>query len=385
VFAENDERIVLSGTALAWSAVVFLLIGLVLSLYGPLLGHFAQHYGVTLPIAGEVLSAHFAGALAGVLISMRALERFPSRHVIGVALGLVGLGCALIALAPAWPVLLGAVVVVGLGWGSLDIGANQMVAHSEGARRSAVLNAVNALAGVGAVIGPILVAVVGKGNYFMLYAGIAVLAIVLMPQALRIPGRLPVAQIGSARRPKWLVAFFAVGFAVYVGSESGVGGWMTSHLVATGLSFSSAAALTSGFWLALGCGRVAIALLGGRVRESTIALTASGLGALALLVAAVGPSAPVAYILTGLAFAPIFPTGIVWLAKLLPGDSRATSWLFPAAMLGGAAIPAGVGIMVARFGLSAVPIVLSAVASGTFIALALAARVSSSPRAEARP
>jgi MFS transporter, FHS family, glucose/mannose:H+ symporter len=74
----------------------------------------------------------------------------------------------------------------------------------------------------------------------------------------------------------------------------------------------------------------------------------------------------------GLAIAPVFPTGLVWLAKLRPGDSRATSWMFPATMVGGGIIPAGVGIVIAWAGLGWAPAILSAVGIITLAAFVLA-------------
>ncbi len=378
VTAEVDERTVLSRSALAAIATVFLLIGMVASAYGPLLGFLAHRFAVTLPIAGGVLSAHFAGALIGVLGSMRVMERFPNRHMVVAALAFLGLGCAVVTVAPTWPVLLVAVFVVGVGFGALDIGLNQLVAHSAGARRTAVLNMLNGSFGIGAVLGPILVTVLGEHHFALLYAGVAALAVGLIPEAHRIPGRLPVlSRTATAGRPNGLVLMFVLGFALYVGTEAGVGGWATSHLEWVGLGSASAAALTSGFWLALGLGRLFVALLPSRIPDSAIVTTASALGALALLAAVSGRAAPIAYVVAGFVIAPIFPTGLVWLARLLPGDARATSWLFPGAMLGGALIPAVVGVVIARTGLGGAPVVLSAVALGTFVAFALA-RLSSS-------
>jgi FHS family glucose/mannose:H+ symporter-like MFS transporter len=110
------------------------------------------------------------------------------------------------------------------------------------------------------------------------------------------------------------------------------------------------------------------------VPEPAILLTGSGIAAVALVGALFAGAAPAAYIITGFALAPIFPTGIVWLARLMPADARATSWLFPAAMLGGAAIPGGIGFAIAQAGIAAAPAVLSAVALGTFIVFALVTR-----------
>ena len=169
-----------------------------------------------------------------------------------------------------------------------------------------------------------------------------------------------------------LVAIFLVAYVLYVGLDSGVGGWMTSHLESVGFQSLEAASLTSAFWLAVALGRLLVALIPDRVPLSAVVITCSAIAAIALLVAVNGRAAPYAYIVTGFAFAPIFPTGIVWLARLRPGDSRSTSWLFPASMVGGAVIPGGVGVAIAWLGIGWAPAILSAVAISTLLAFSLA-------------
>jgi fucose permease len=163
-----------------------------------------------------------------------------------------------------------------------------------------------------------------------------------------------------------------VAFALYVGIETGTGGWMPSHLESTGLQSVLAATLTSGFWLALAVGRLLIALVPPKVPESAIVTGAAAIATVALLIALNPVAAPFAYIAVGLAIAPIFPTAIVWLAKLNPGDARATSWLFPASMVGGAIIPGAIGAVIARFGIAWTPLVLAATAAACLAAFSLA-------------
>jgi fucose permease len=253
--------------------------------------------------------------------------------------------------------------LVGLGFGVLVLALNQLVAYSEGARRAALLNALNGAYSAGAVAGPILVAAFAAQHFSTLYLLGAIVALALIPGGAGISGRLPVAS-GRPRRPEFLVLVFVAAFVLYVGVENGTGGWMTSHLESVGLHSREAAAYTSGFWLALVAGRLLITLVPPRVPEAGIVLAGSAMAVVALLAASIGPIAPLAYIVTGLALAPIFPTGIVWLAKLRPGDSRATSWLFPAASLGGIAGPGAIGLVIAGFGVAWAPAVLSLVASG---------------------
>ena len=374
--APRSDRILLPRTATAAIAATFLLMGVLVSAYGPLLGVLTQRYGVSLPVAGTVLSAHFAGALLGVVLSMRGLERTSIRAFVSAALGALGLGCAGVALAPSWPLFLAGVFVIGVGFGALDLGLNSLVAHSEGTRRAAVLNALNGAFGLGAVAGPILVSALGGKNLSLLYVCCAALALGMVPVANGIAGRLPAARRAPGGGRQTLVWIFAAAFVLYVATEVGTGGWMTSHLESLGIQSVAAATLTSGFWLALALGRLLVALVPARVPEAAIVIACSAAGALALSAALIGAAAPIAYIVAGFAIAPIFPTGIVWLAKLLPGDARATSWLFPAAMVGGAFGPGAIGAVVAFYGITRAPAVLLAVAIGTFAVFSVAARVS---------
>lgn len=356
--------------------------GVLVSAYGPLLEILARRFDVSLSVAGGVLSAHFAGSLAAVIVSMRALRTVSGRTFASVALGCLGLGCALAAVAPSWPVFLTGVVVIGAGFGALDIGFNQLVAYRDGPRRVPVLNAVNGGFAIGAVAGPLVVSRAGEAQLTLIYACAGVVAVALIPAAAGISGRPPVASRGAARTPGLLLGLFALAFVLYVGTETGVGGWMTSHLESLGIRSIAAAELTSGFWLALAVGRIAIAAVPARVPEPAIVLAGCAVGAIALLCAHVSQLAATAYIVTGVAIAPIFPTGIAWLARLRPGDARATSWMFPASMLGGAIVPGGISAVVARVGLGWVPTILAAVAIGCLTAFALAAR-SASPRRDA--
>ena len=367
------DRIHLTRAALVAIAAIFFLMGILASAYGPLLEHLSRRFEVSLSVAGGVLSVHSFGALLGVLVSMRALQRLQSRTFVIGALTCLGLGCAGVALAPSWPAFLAGVLVLGAGWGALDIGCNQLVAHSEGLRRTAVLNALNGAYAVGAIAGPILVSTVGRSHIGLFYGGGAALAALLVPLAAQVSGRLPFMAGRSTGKSMGLLAIFMVAFALYVGLETGIGGWMPSHLESLGLQSFTAATLTSGFWLALATGRLLAALVPAEMPERVIVMIGSAVAAIALLAAVIPIAAPVAYILAGLAIAPIFPTGIVWLAKLRPGDARATSWLFPASMLGGAVVPGGISLVIGRFGIGLTPVVLSIVALGCLASFRLAA------------
>ncbi len=367
------DHILLSRASLLGIAAVFLLMGAEGAAFGPLLLPLTHRFGVDLPTAGASISANFAGGLVAVTAGLGLLSRVPARPFVWGALGLSALGGLGVALAPAWPLLLAAVAVVGTGFGSLDIGLTNIVAHAEGRRSSAALNLVNGAYGLGAVAGPLLVTWAG-GDLLPLFGGGALVALALLPAVTGIRGRLP--HEPDAGRPGrgLLVLLFMAAFVLYVGLEWGIGGWMPSHLESRGLPAATAALLTSGFWLVFALGRLLAALIPAGVPEGAVVVGGCAAATLALLLAAAGPLAPAGYLLAGLAIAPIWPTAVAWLAHRRPRDTRATAWLFPAAAIGGAIIPGGIGVLLGRAGLSWTPMVLAVVAASTLGAFGLAAR-----------
>ncbi|HET9780801.1 MAG TPA: MFS transporter [Candidatus Dormibacteraeota bacterium] len=354
-------------------AVVFLLMGLVVAGYGPLLEHLTRRFNVSLPVAGATISVQYIGALVGVLVSMRAIERLRARVIVAVSCVVASFGLAVVAVAPGWSQFLGGVFIFGLGFGGLDLSVNQVVAYSEGGRRAALLNALNSAYPAGAVAGPILVSAFAAEHFTALFLVASAIWLLLLPGILAITGRVPV-ETEAARWPGRLVMLFVAAFMLYVALEVGTGGWMTSHLESVGFGSDGAAKLTSAFWFALVTGRLLIAMVPSTVREGTIVLIASAAATVALGFATIGHLAPFAYVAAGLAMAPIFPTGIVWLAKLRPGDSRATAWLYPAASVGGALGPGAIGIVIAEAGVAWAPAVLAVVAAAMYAAFMAASR-----------
>jgi fucose permease len=342
--------------------------GMLAAAYGPLLTFLMRRFQVGLPVAGLVFGAHFGGALLGVLVFMRGLERMRGRLALSGALVLLGLGCAGVALAPSWPLLLGGVFLIGVGFGALDVGINQLVVHS------AHPGALNAAYAIGAVVAPLLIAAAGA-RYPGLYAGGAVLAAIVIFGWRGVSGGLapPVSNGRAAGSHAGLILAFIIATMLYVGVETGIAGWMPTHLQGIGYSVVAAARLTSGFWLAMAVGRFLVAPLTLRLGEQIIVLGGIGIAVLALMAALVPAAAPAAYILAGLAIAPIFPTGLAWVARLNPGNPRATAWVFPAAMVGGI-IPTGLGVVIAGLGSAWAPAVLAVVAMGCLAAFGSAAR-----------
>jgi fucose permease len=140
----------------------------------------------------------------------------------------------------------------------------------------------------------------------------------------------------------------------YVGVENGVAGWLPSFVQRLH-AFPSArsAVLQATFWSALLAGRLLAGLLIRPGLEhsflSTVILAALA-GTAVLLFCHGGVLIFLAVIVSGAAFAPIFPTAIAVLsAELSPASRERLGWMFAAGGLGGAVLPFCIGALSSAF------------------------------------
>ncbi|NUR03039.1 MAG: MFS transporter [Streptomyces sp.] len=354
------------------SCLGFVLIGILQALYGPAVPGLRAQFNLSPSGAGLGLSLHFTGGVAGVLAFNLIHSRISNRALLAASYGLMALGGAGFALAPNWPLALAAAFLGGLGFGGIDYGLNQLFAVGFGDRSTAMLNVLNAHFGIGAVLGPALVAWLGPGAYAYAFGACALLAAVLVPLGSSGVRTRPVdpseeqQQPGSTggRLPRVLVGFLAL-YILNVGVEAGVGGWEPTHLETVGYSATVAASATSVYWLMMTAGRFLIVPITLKHSpERILTICAAGM-TVCLLLARVKGVAPVAYAGVGLFIAPVFPTGLPWLNRALPQARRAGAWVIAASMFGGVAAPPLLGAGIEASGIHAVPWLLTALSAAS--------------------
>jgi fucose permease len=357
----------LTRTAVAGCCAGFVVIGALQALYGPAIPAIRARFGVTPAVAGLGLSAQFTGALIGVVVFELLRSRFSDRALLGASYTLMAAGAVLFAISPSWPAALGASLMTGVGAGGIDYGLNRLFAVSFGRRSTAMLNLLNAYFGVGAVAGPALVGWVGASHYPWLFAAVAAASVLLIP-TLGGVGRTPPPAAAPARAPvsrartRWIVAAFVTIYVLYVAIETGAGGWEPTHLEAVGYSASVAATATSVFWLALTVGRFVAVPVSLRWPGPAIVIGCCLGMAIFLGAATVPAAAPYAYAGLGLACAPIWPTGLPWLARSAPTVAAASAYVMAASMVGGIAFPPLLGRAIEVAGVRSVPLVLGGLA-----------------------
>ncbi|MFE5158653.1 MFS transporter [Streptomyces sp. NPDC056697] len=375
-----------SRAAVAASCVGFVLIGALQALYGPSIPALRDTYGLSPSAAGLGLSAHFIGGVAGVLVFDRLFGRIGNRRLLGWSYLLMAGGAAGFALAPAWPLALAMALLAGLGFGGIDYGLNQLFAVGFGRRGAAMLNILNAHFGIGAVLGPALIGLVGAAHYPAVFLGFAALTLplVLCLAGVRdeAPARGGDAGAGGsagagedagddtgargrvrARGLATVLGAFVVLYVLHVAIESGVGGWEPTHLETIGYGATAAASATSAFWLMMTVGRFLVAPLALRWSAPAIIVVSCAGMTGCLLLAGTPAAAPYAYAGAGLFIAPIFPTGLPWLLRTAPRAHRAGALVMAASMVGGVAAPPALGMAIELAGIRAVPLILCAIST----------------------
>ncbi|MFN2322774.1 MAG: sugar MFS transporter [Trueperaceae bacterium] len=359
----------------------FALIGAQQALYGPAFPALQARYAIGVGEVGQIVSAHFAGGLVGVLLAGPLLRPFGYRRLVPVASLGVALGLALVVLAPTWPAALASSVGAGLGFGMLVSLLNLAFARAFESRSTQALAVLNATFGIGAVLGPVPVAIAldrGGGAAALApgFFGLAALALVVavVSAATRTWPTLPPARVAGAAPVRWgVVAGFGVALSVYVALESNAAAWAPTHL-ALELDVGRAALATSVFWAAATAGRLIVAALPWRIAPGAYVVGAGVASAAALGLAHVSGFGLVAYALVGLAVAPVFPATIAWLTRVFPDSvERVAPFVLAAANFGPVFGAPVVGAAVAWGGADVVPSVLLVFAV-LLVVLALALR-----------
>jgi fucose permease len=369
-----QNEVVVQPLAFANMTTMFILIGAIASLYGPLLIRFSDKFQISLPAAGVVISVHFVGALFGVPIGWLGVKRVAGKVAIVASLLALALGVAGVATADSWTLLLVSVFFVGFGFGALDFTVNTLLARTAIKRRPHRLSLANAGYAIGAVVGPFLVIILHPHNYPILFGAMAVIAVLLtfnnrgiIAPPVRVEHHEHREVMGRTQRRAILLTFI-VAYILYVACESSASGWIASHLNRVGYTASIGSVITAGFWLGLAAGRV----IGGPLhkRFSHKLLVLAGLS-LAIVISASALSdglAPYAYPILGVVLASVYPMGLIWYTLLCPDDGNGLALIILCMMSGGIFGPAAQSVMVAHFGIHAVPIVIA-----SFAMLALAA------------
>ncbi len=327
-----------SKTATVAGFLAFFLIGAIQAFYGPAQFALRERFAIDASAVSFIVSAHFLGSMTGILL-LSPLERILGwRKVLLLGSSLLITGCLSVAFAPIWILALLGAVIIGLGFGSMDLSFNTIFSTGFGNNSTAMTNILNALFGVGAIVGPILVSAFPNDSRtpFLIAAGAT---LILMPLLLGLRAT-KLEQATTRFVFTGLFGLFVLMFFVYVGVEVSAATLEPRHLKdGLGLSESSAAQWNALYWGGITASRILIVPIALRLKPPVIVMGSAAVSLIGLALTFIPSFAPYAYIIAGLGFGPIFPTGFVWLTQAIPSSVAAASLVVAAANLGAVLIP----------------------------------------------
>ncbi|MBA2290189.1 MAG: MFS transporter [Chloroflexia bacterium] len=337
---------------------------------------------------GFILFASGSGYFLSGILAGKALERFGVGRLLALSTALVAIGLFGYASTPTFWLLLVAGVLIGLGSGAVDAGLNFYAAEHFSVT---VMNWLHAFFGIGAMLGPFIMAAVfaaGGGwriGYLIVASAIAAMAIVFMLTTDRWsdgahktetnpePG-VPVRQV--LRMP--LVWVQIALFHVMCGIEASAGLWTATMMIERFDASGREAGLWAGlFWGSMAVGRLVLAPLSVDLNPARL-IQLGTFGVLAGAVLMIPDHKTVfqaGLLLLGLAMAPLFPT-LMSLTPVRLGSRvalHAIGFQVSAATLGIVAIPTVAGLVAERTTLTAIPLMM-AIGAAIVIALEMVSR-----------
>jgi MFS transporter, FHS family, Na+ dependent glucose transporter 1 len=369
--------------------ITFLFFGACVASLGASIPALERVYGRSIGIA---FTTRGAGNLLGSLVSGSVVEGVTWKKIdktlVGCLCGLLtGLSTGLITATTNYDALLSLFFFQGIGFGAMDTMCNCAIAELWGSRVQPWMQALHALFGVGAVIGPALVGGFGFENTFIALAVLSCVPIVnyaavywslSSPPTYIVEAEVEVetqykecaseANIEQAVSdncentttgvPLMIRATLAAFFFIYVGAETGFGGWVATFALQIGdsSSESEAAFLSAVFWASLAGGRIvaiptALYLTTTTMLRLQLSLTVVGV-LLGLFLAPISYGyACVASAVFGFALSSIFPLAMTIVGEYgFKMDTVSTTLFVVAACAGESIIPVLLGVLIDEFG-----------------------------------
>lgn len=320
---------------------VFLLTGVLHVIGGPLLPSLAATFHLSDNQSGLLFLVYFAGSSLGAALCMGRYARAMTVGFVFVVFSCLGVICA------GWPLLLGAFALLGVGVGLAMSAVSLFVGRGLLDRSAPVLVLLNFTWSLGALLAPLLAALVlARTNFRAAYAllamaaAIAALACFLL---LRDTPDTPSTPSERGTHPNMLPIFaFAIACFLQVGVENTSAAWLTTYILRiTHRGPALAATLSALYWTGFLLSRVSASYLLLRLKASVlvrIAVPAALAAALLLFASRIQSISYVAMFLLGFTLGPIYPLLVAESFRHVRrvADSR---WILAAAGFGGSILP----------------------------------------------
>lgn len=324
----------------------FALMGAAGGSYGQAIPPLRAEHGLGAGEAGVIITIHAIAALLGVG-AYTLTRRWTLRLRLILATVSFITGCGVFGTAHVWPLTLLATFLIGFGFGIAGNAYNTSFAVSFGKKSVIMLTLINAVFGIGSLLGPLIVGIIGAGHFRAVYLAVAIgalapLLLLVFTNESTFSTELH-AHHGSQRPSKAIVAAFAGLLFLEVGIESSSGAWINTHLTNIGVSSPVASFVTGGFWSCMAIGRLLIVPLSRKFSESQIVAVSMLVIVPLYALANIGKAGVFAYAFAGFFMAPMFPCIMTWAARRTKNADHVGTILYASALVGSGVVPVIIG------------------------------------------
>ena len=330
----------------------YIALGTVTPALGPSLPFLAERAGVSLDVASILFSAKALGFMLGSFVVGRTLERLPSHGVIQAALLVMALSMLSLSLAPAFIFMFIVLLVGGFFTAWLDVGSNILIVWQLKEKVPPFLTGLHFIWGFGALASPLIIVQLQLRTGSLL-APFAVIALIVSASALlyiRLPSPPPTLTAKEQAGPLPRTALIALMAMLFLAGtmENAIGGFIFSYLLRTGLASEQVAGgVTSTYYVAVTCTRLAAAFLLLRFSSQRVLVIALSLIASTVLAVLLLPPTLtlvwIAVFICGIGEASLFPLTLSVAPQYLPASGRSTSLIFVGASVGFLTMPPLIG------------------------------------------
>jgi fucose permease len=310
-------------------SLTYVATGILAALPGASLLQLASNTHVSLEVIGSMFTLSAGGFMFGALSAGALMGLMKPQYILAAGLLFLALGSVGIALTSSFPLLLAAQMLKGSGFGFIDISLNSIATWSFQERLSENLNMIHSMYGLGALLGPLLLA--GALQFFHSFplaylagAGAAAIPIALIlgqpasaqPEKVQQDRSTAAMQRAAARRVLLhsLLWLMILQISLYASAEVGFANWIVTVVSkSAGISLALAAPVATAFFIGLTAGRLggAQVLRRGWLTEKRLLYTVLYGGTICGVFVAIFPGQMLvvypASVLVGWFYGPLFP------------------------------------------------------------------------------
>jgi len=389
--ALSNHRLLLMTLGLTYIAM-----GMLGALPGASLIQLARNTHVSLEVAGGMFTLSAFGDLLGAVLSGFLMRSIKPKYLLMLGLFFVGSGSTTTALTSSFLVLLIGQMLVGLGFGFIDPSLNTMATLAFQETLSEDLNTIHGLFGLGALLGPLLLAF---GLHFFnslelsYFGGTSVAAIIILlvlPQQLpELPRRATNVQQKRAANGErqnvlrqgflWLMVLqLSIASAAQIGFRSWI---VTAVSQSAAISLALAAPVATAFFLGMTAGQFfgAQVLRQGWISEKHFLYAALLGGFFWSVIAAIFTGhvliSYVASVLVGCFYGPLFPCIMaITSRRFVHAIGPVSSIMIISTDVGSMIVPSAMGLLIPALGINWVMAIPALCCALMFLPMALANR-----------